>query len=90
MLDESGLEGLRQTLDQNHAWPCEYVFKFIVPKDQALRLSALLDEERAKVSERASRSGKYLSFTVQMRVASSEEVIMVYQRVSDVPGLVAL
>lgn len=88
MLEDHQLHGLKCQLDQCHAWPCVYMFKFIVPQAEASRLLAVLAPERH--SARESRGGKYVALTMEMAMSSSEEVLMIYQKASQVPGVMCL
>ena len=88
MIDDAALAGLKTQLDAAHRWPCLFMFKFIVPQEQASRLLALLAPERH--SSRASRGGKYLALTMEMEMRCSEEVCMLYQKASQVEGVIAL
>lgn len=75
-------------LDEQNAWPAEYVFKFIVP-------AARLDEVRhlfgqAPLMERASRNGNYVSITATMLIYSSDEIVAMYSTAAKIEGLIAL
>lgn len=88
MLNEHDLQGFRDTLNQCQAFPCVYTFKFICPAEHMQQLVDVFDGR--KVLRRPSRSGKYVSVTADLEMRDCEEVIMLYQRASAVPGLVAL
>jgi len=87
-LSDESLAGLRKRLDECCRFPCDYTFKFIVGKERANQLLALLGDEHA--TTRDSRSGRYVSVTSTVLVQASEEVIMVYQRLSTIPGIISL
>ena len=82
-------EHFKQTLDQTHDWPCQYMFKFIVPVEQKNKVLELFQEEDA-ISTRMSRNGMYVSVTAKCRVHSSDEVIAVYEAASGIQGIVSL
>jgi len=87
-LDDRRLQRLAELLDEQTVWPSEYLYKFIVPAgqlDQALQLFPL-----QSVSQRESRTGKYVSLSSRQLVASSNEVIALYRKAALIPGLVAL
>ncbi|MUM78441.1 DUF493 family protein [Pseudodesulfovibrio sp. F-1] len=75
-------------LDEHHVWPCPYVFKFIVPTDNLPLLAALFESERLETRE--SRGGKFTSVTLESTMCSGREVMEVYRRASEIPGLMAL
>jgi hypothetical protein len=56
----SDIERMRKQLDATHTWPCEFMFKFIVPKgnenEAALRAIFGL---KAKLQMKESSTGKY-------------------------------
>ena len=87
-MDQDWLNSFREKLDQHYAWPSLYLFKFIVPtgkEDNVKRLFPLHN-----TTEKLSKNGKYTSITIQMMMPSSDSVIDVYVRVSDIEGLIAL
>lgn len=81
-------ESFRAKLDEHHAWPELYTFKFIAPLAKADAVRALFPDH--DVHERASRNGNYISFTIQMMASGSDAVIRVYQKVGTVEGVIAL
>ncbi|QGY41339.1 DUF493 family protein [Pseudodesulfovibrio cashew] len=78
----------KQALDGHHQWPCPYVFKFIVPNESLEALLALFPGE--EVTTRPSKSGKYISATLESHMCSSKAVMDVYEKVSVIPGIMAL
>lgn len=87
-MDQEWLESFREKLDQHYAWPSLYMFKFIVPKGKEDELKSFFPAH--EVAERSSAKGNYTSLTIQMMCPSSESVINVYQRVSNIEGIIAL
>ena len=86
--DKKSLEKLKHLLEENHNWPDEFVFKFIVPFTSVDLLSAILSP--TPVQKKASRTGKYVSVTCRKMVASSEEVLAIYEEVSKIKGIISL
>ncbi|MEF8822683.1 MAG: DUF493 domain-containing protein [Desulfohalobiaceae bacterium] len=82
-------QNFKQTLDQTHTWPCQYMFKFIVPAYRKKEVLELFQEDDA-ISTRISRNGQYISVTAKCRMHSSEEVIAVYEAASGIQGIVSL
>jgi putative lipoic acid-binding regulatory protein len=87
-MDENWLRSFREKLDQHHAWPSLYIFKFIVPAGKEVQVKELFPLHTT--SERASKQGKYTSVTVQMMMPSAEEVIEIYKKAAGIEGLIAL
>ncbi|MFM8833852.1 MAG: DUF493 family protein [Cytophagales bacterium] len=81
-------QSLKEKLDQNHAWPDLYTFKFIVPAGKESQITALFPNHTT--TKRNSNKGNYTSITVQMMMPSSEAVIDVYVSASAVEGVIAL
>jgi len=81
-------EKFRQALDGHHQWPCPYIFKFIVPSENLPLLTELFPD--ANIQTRESKSGKYTSITFESSMCSSTEVMDVYEKASEVPGLMSL
>ena len=82
---------MRKQLDETHKWPCDYMFKFIVPKDNeneaALRAIFGL---KAKLNMKESSTGKYKSFTILDRVQNADEVFSRYEAAAQIPGIISL
>ncbi len=75
-------------LDESYSWPDYYKFKFIVPavkKDELLRLLP-----KGKPLEKDSKKGNYVSITLRVLVNSSDEVLSVYESVSQIKGIISL
>lgn len=88
MSEDKSLESFRSSLDANYEWPCVFPFKFIVPKDQTEAVLELFADD--PVQSRESRSGRFTAYTMEMQVHSCDEVIAIYQRVAQVPGVISL
>ncbi len=78
----------KQILDENHQWPCPYLFKFIVPTKNICQLTELFPNDQLQT--RASKNGKYTSVTFESNMSSSKEVMEVYQKASTIPGVMSL
>jgi len=87
-MDEEWLISFREKLDQHHAWPSLYVFKFIVPAGREHEVKSLFPLHTT--TERASKQGNYTSVTVQMMIQSSDAVIEIYKKAAVIEGLIAL
>jgi uncharacterized protein len=87
-LSDEQLAKLRELLQDQHTWPTDYLFKFIVPAKQVEKVRALFPHN--KVSVRQSTKGKYVALTVTIWAESPDLVIAVYQKASDIEGLISL
>jgi hypothetical protein len=55
-MGDEGMDRFQKLLDDQHAWPAEYTFKFIVPEDRLDELKAVFGQ--IPVSVRPSRHGR--------------------------------
>lgn len=78
----------KEILDGHHQWPCPYMYKFIVPTENISMFTDLFPDE--KIETRKSKTGKYTSITMTSTMCSSEEVMGIYEKASQVPGLMSL
>ncbi|MGA7307139.1 MAG: DUF493 family protein [Rhodothermales bacterium] len=91
--EDTGIEGsdagqFKRLLDEQNDWPAEFIFKFIVPKDQLSALEKILDGYT--LSTRQSRNGNYLAITLSPVMNSSDDVIRIYRQASEIKGIVSL
>lgn len=80
-------ERLKELLDNEHQWPTQYTFKFIV---SSLRLGEVLEILGEGVEVKESKGGKYVSVTLHAHMESSDAVIDIYKRVSVIEGVISL
>lgn len=81
-------QSFRDKLENEHTWPSLYRFKFIVPKDKEKEL--LTHFPSMDFSSKSSSGGKYMSFTAEILINSTDQVIQVYERANKIDGLIAL
>lgn len=85
-------EGLKNQLEDYTDWPAPYLFKFIVPTDEA-KVQQILDFFKdipdAKAKTKTSSKGQYTSVSIEATLESAEAVIEKYQKVSVVEGLLS-
>ena len=87
-MDKEWRDSFQKKLDDHHAWPSLYLFKFIVPKGKENELRKLFPDH--EISERVSANGNYSSFTIRIMCQSSEAVLRVYEMVEGISGIIAL
>lgn len=99
--EESGAEqrspeefytSLKQKLDENHNFPEDYVFKFIIPSNQEkiTEILRVYDGMKYTLSNRDSKNGKYTSLTINAFVLDSQQVVDLYKKVAEVEGVMML
>ena len=87
-MENPSLSRLQVKLDEFYTFPCPYVFKFIAPMARIDELTALF--EGRPFTTRVSRNARYVSFTAEWEVGSSEEVISFYREAEKIKGVIAL
>lgn len=83
----------KKKLEENQAFPTDYLFKFIVPTDEKVIAevqAVFANDEKASFSSRDSKNGKYTSLTIKVRVKTADEVVNYYKNASVIKGIVAL
>lgn len=76
-------------LNTAHSWPCEYTFKFIVPHQETAQVHNLFKPETS-LRKVASRTGKYISVTAEIFMASADQVIAIYKKAASIQGIIML
>ena len=87
-MEDTTLLSLQAKLDEFYTYPCCYLFKFIAPLAKVDELTALL--KGRPFTTRFSKNGRYVSFTAEWEVASSEEVISYYRQAGKIKGVISL
>lgn len=82
------IKRFKEVLDNHHQWPCPYAYKFIVPTENLDLFRELFPTEQ--IDTRQSRTGKYTSVTMVSTMCSSAEVMAIYEKAAQVPGLMSL
>jgi len=81
-------EKFKELLDEEHDWPAKFHFKFIVPTKELEQAKKLLQTE--EINLRSSRNQKFTSLNAWIEMGSSEDVIDVYTRMQQIPGVISL
>jgi len=90
--NEEFFERLKQELINSTAWPAEYLFKFIVPSDAAkiLEIENAFDQMGAVIDTTQSKTGKYTSVSINVRMETAQLVIDKYIELSGIEGIISL
>jgi len=85
-------ERLKEELDNANVWPAEYLFKFIVPTDteKVDRVENAFNDLGAVIKTTQSKTGKFTSISVDVRMSSSQSIVDKYLEVSDIEGIISL
>lgn len=87
---EGVFDKLRTQLEQEE-WPNVYLFKFIVPNnsEHIARVNALFGEE-AEIQSQPSRNGNFVSISIKEMMLDVNSIIAIYEKSSEIKGLIAL
>ena len=85
-------ERLKVELDNSNTWPAEYLFKFIMPAvgDNAKKVENAFDCMGAVIKTTKSKTGKFISLSVDVTMKDSQEIIDKYLEVSTIEGIISL
>ena len=83
---------LKGQLDDTTKFPADYLYKFIVPTNgnQVNEIQDMFSNSGAVINTKKSKTGKYISISIVLKVASSMEVIAYYKKVEKVKGIISL
>lgn len=83
---------LKSQLADTSLWPNEYLYKFIVPSsdDKIESIEAIFDHTGAVIKRNESRTGKYTSVSINVRMANPDAVIKKYKEVGKIEGVISL
>ena len=83
---------LKIQLEDTTKFPADYFYKFIVPTDanQANEVKELFDKGGAVIDTRKSKTGKYISVSIRLKVKNADEVIDYYQKAEKIKGIISL
>lgn len=90
-MDTEKFNELRKKLDETQSYPSVYMFKFIMDAEhRKIALVENLFSENAEIYTKESDKGKYISITVKEVMMSTEEIIGIYMRASEIKGVMYL
>ena len=83
---------LKSQLEDTTKFPTDYMYKFIVPTDenQLEEVQNLFNNKGAVIKTKKSKTGKYISITIVLKLKNAEEVISYYQKVEKIKGIISL
>ncbi len=90
-MDDDNIERLRIRLNEIHRWPSIFMFKFILPSDEArITQLKLIFGESAEFKERLSAHGKYTSVTVRAMMLDADSIFDRYKQAAAIEGIISL
>jgi putative lipoic acid-binding regulatory protein len=83
---------LKQELTDSTLWPSEYLFKFIVPSlpGNVEEVEKSFDNMGAVIETTQSKTGKYTSVSINVKMENPQSVIDKYILLSYIEGIVSL
>lgn len=83
---------LKSNLEETTKFPSKYMFKFIIPSDEAKseQIKVIFNYLGAVINTKPSKTGKYISLTVLVTMQSADDIIKKYKEVSKVEGVISL
>ena len=82
------LASLKEQLDSQTDFPTLYMFKFIVPMGRENEVAMLLPNNEMVLKQ--SSKGNYVSVTIKAMMPSSESIVNIYLRASEIEGIISL
>ena len=90
-MDENKFTDLRKKLNETQSYPTVYMFKFILDAEhRKIALIENLFSENAEIYTKESDKGKYISITVKEVMMSTDEIIAIYTKASEIKGVMPL
>jgi len=83
---------LKEQLADTSLWPAPYLYKFIVPSndDKIKQIETIFDHTGAVIKRNESRTGKFTSISINVRMQNPDAVIAKYKAVGKIEGVISL
>jgi len=83
---------LQIQLDDTTDFPADYLYKFIVPAsdNQVAEVESVFNNTGAVINTKNSKTGKYVSVSIILKLNSSDEIIAYYRKVEKIKGIISL
>ena len=83
---------LREELNNTSDWPCEYLYKFIVPTSpkKIEEVENAFDNIGAVIKTKQSKNAKYTSISINVTMQNADAVIEKYQELATIEGIISL
>lgn len=89
---EEFYKSLKEKLENNHDFPEDYLFKFIIPTDDAklTEIYKVFDGIKFTLGNRESKNGKYTACNINAFVLDADQVVRIYQEVAKIENVILL
>jgi len=83
---------LKTQLEDTTNFPADYLYKFIVPNEanQVAEVETIFNNTGAVINKKKSKTGKYVSVSILLKIESSDKVISYYKRAEKIKGIISL
>jgi uncharacterized protein len=83
---------LKVQLEDTTKFPADYLYKFIVPtiENQVAEVEGIFDKTGAVIKTKKSKTGKYVSVSIMLKLKNSDEVISYYKKAEKIKGIISL
>ncbi len=83
---------LKKSLEETTKFPAEYLYKFIIPsnKEKLKEIENIFNHGGAVINTKPSKTGKYVSISINMNMNNSDEIIEKYMEVGKIKGVISL
>jgi len=83
---------LKINLEETTKFPSKYMFKFIIPadEDKSEKINDIFNYTGAVIKTKPSKTGKYKSLTILVKMKDADEVISKYKEVTVIEGVISL
>tara|TARA_B110000240_G_C13123992_1_gene293908 strand:+ start:52 stop:333 length:282 start_codon:yes stop_codon:yes gene_type:complete len=83
---------LKVQLEDTTEFPADYMYKFIVPtsENQVKEVQDLFNNTGAVIKTKKSKTGKYISLSIVLKIESADKVIEYYKKVENIKGIISL
>jgi len=83
---------LKTSLEETTTFPADYMFKFIIPANGGgfKIIEDIFNNMGAVIKSKPSKTGKYTSLTIMVKMKSAIAIIDKYKEVSTIEGIISL
>lgn len=77
-----------EKINSFHKFPCNYIFKFIVPISEKDSILKLFKNDDLKIKESSKK--KFISITLTKMMKNADEIIYIYEKASKIKNIILL
>ena len=90
-MEENNSDRSKARLDEQHEWPCVYMFKFIMlNNEEKTEEFFAIFSGTVDINRKYSKDRKYVSYTVDEVMVNADAVLARYKEVGQIEGVIAL